>query len=160
MVGESVKQGQVIGTIGKGDGGYSAHLHYQVQSGTNPNGQSVSASFVDIGLPTSPNVYTSLNSNIINLEFNANGGYAKFGTLQNGVGQDIRTGIHWYHAYDPGSLYRGGQVPNNCYVQNWGGGPYANCGIVYDALGGARRAYCVVCVLMLYSALYYTCSAK
>ncbi|MFA5052300.1 MAG: T9SS type A sorting domain-containing protein [Patescibacteria group bacterium] len=93
--------------------------------------------------PPASTFYTSLNSNIPNLEFNANGGYANYGTLQNGVGQDIHTGIHWYHAYDPGNLYRGGQVPNNCYVQNWGGGPYANCGIVYDALGGARRAYTV-----------------
>ena len=54
---------------------------------------------------------------------------------------DTLTGT-WYIAdRDPGS---NSFIPRSTPVlQNWGGGPYANCGIVYDALGGARKAYTV-----------------
>lgn len=74
-------------------------------------------------------------------EFSSNGGATNFGILQSpGSGPD---GIHWYHAYNWENLYRGGNVPNNCYVQNWAGGQYGFCGIVFDLLGGATRAYTV-----------------
>ncbi|MEK7631710.1 MAG: peptidoglycan DD-metalloendopeptidase family protein [Patescibacteria group bacterium] len=132
-VGENVKSGQVIGAIGKGDGNYSAHLHYQVQSGSTPDAQSVSASFADAGVPTFPNTYTSQNSRTIDLEQSAQGG-----AIGNKNGAVV-----WWYGWDAGNRYDGSNCARRCYKQAYTGGTYGSCAIVYDGLGGARKAYTV-----------------
>lgn len=132
-VGEYVNSGQVVGTIGKGDGTYDAHLHYQVQSGTTPDGQSVSAEFVDAGVPTFPNTYTSQNSRTIDLEQSAQG---------SAIGNKSGT-LLWWYGWNAGDRYDGSNCARRCYKQAYSGGSYGSCAIVYDGLGGARKAYTV-----------------
>lgn len=140
---ESVKQGQVVGTLGNADGYYAngAHIHYQRQGGSTPTAASVSSSFDDGGNPVNGSVNESQNTGLFVSEFNTNGGAGAYGTQQNPFG--TYAGVHWHYTYNGSNLYRSNNLPNNCYVQNWAGSTYNTCGIVYDALGGARRAYTV-----------------
>lgn len=150
VYGEEVGAGQVLGVCGTTGNSTAPHIHHQRQQ-TAAEG-SIPFTYEDIGAPTGPPActfnddgnhrHTSLNDGVFEEELARNGGTSEFGNL-GGATPENSTGIHWYHAYDPDDLYRGGNVPNNCYVQNWAGGPYGHCGIVYDALGGARRAYTI-----------------
>lgn len=134
QVGDSVQQGQVVGTIGKGDGTYSAHLHYQVQSGTDPDAQSVTAQFSDVGFPTSPNTYTSQNSNIFDIEEALQGAP---------IGSESGEVVWYPNDWSYQDRYDGTGCARRCYKQAYSGGTFGNCAVVYDALGGARKAYTV-----------------
>lgn len=141
---EAVKQGQVIATLGNADGFYidAAHIHYQRQSGSTPNASSVSSSFDDAGIPVLDDTDESQSTGRFDTEFNSNGGSGPYGNQQNPYG--TYAGVHWHvHPFSSSNLYRTNNLANNCYVQNWSGSTYSTCGIVYDALGGARRAYTV-----------------
>lgn len=64
--GQKVSQGQVVGLLGRT--GYNqdgAHLHYQTQN--TASGASVFSEFEDIGRPLEDQLYTSGNSNVIDL---------------------------------------------------------------------------------------------
>jgi len=76
---------------------------------------------------------------LIETEYNSNGGSSAFGTLYL---QFTTTGTNYVH------FYHGGQVSNttedaDCVIHNFSSGSYGNCGIVFDAYGGAKRAYTV-----------------
>ncbi|MEW5922366.1 MAG: peptidoglycan DD-metalloendopeptidase family protein [Candidatus Zixiibacteriota bacterium] len=135
--GELIQQGQVIGTCGTTGNSTGYHVHFQIQSTL--NGSSIQTSFDDVGVPVEDQQCTSQNSNIIDLEYTANGGSTNFGTVL----QDI----HWYGGYEtwaPDNLYdEEYNTSNTCYIRDYSGGTFSRSGIVYDALGGTRQAYTV-----------------
>jgi len=134
-VSQEVKQGQVIGFIGH-SGGFSSedYLHFELRE----DGKSVQITSID-GIDLCPacdgTIITSANDSILMLEFNANGGSAKFGN-KNGS-------VHWWYGWDESDLYASNGLPRRCYIQDYYGNEWLYCAIVYDPLGGARRAYTV-----------------
>ncbi len=124
-VGEHVRASQIIGLCG-GSGGYSPHIHYQTEDNT---GYSIPSSFTECGVPVTGGDYLSQNSGLFAEAFNRNGGADNLGQPQNS--------IHWYYDYEPQMTYP------TCFVQDYNGGDFGWCGITYDALGGAHRAYVV-----------------
>ena len=148
-VGENVRQGQVLGLMGTTGQSTGVHLHYQHQN--SENGNSSAISFNDIGTPQGCNCsnnlgwneYTSQNSNIINREFNSNGGSGNYGSPVNA--------IHWSNnGWYPNDLYDSHGVSRRGYMRDYAGGNWSVSAIVYDGLGGARRSYTVRC------GFYYT----
>jgi len=121
-VGEHVSASQVIGLCG-GTGGWSPHIHYQTEDSS---GWSIPSSFLECGVPVTGGTYLSQNSQLYCDAFNRNGGADNLGSPLNEV--------HWYYEYTPHM-----SAPS-CYVQDFNGGSYGWCAIVYDSLGGAHRA--------------------
>lgn len=150
--GEVVVQGQVIGLCGTSGNSTGPHIHYQHQEA--PGDLSVPWSFEDIGNPTGPgnccycndgqHRYTSQNSNIINLRrttsLSSRNPYGWTQSPNTVFGSLNINNTGWYHAYDPNNLYTSDGTSKNCYRVVYNNGQAA---IVYDALGGARFAYCV-----------------
>lgn len=134
--GQYVEQSQVIGTCG-GSGGWSPHIHYQVNNGPNVNAQSIHSRFADPstqahgGIPRKGSYYASANSMLVTKAFFRHG-HGRLGGYQNA--------IHWYYPYRRDQLYRWDHTPRNMYIQDYNGGSYGASAIVYDALGGAREA--------------------
>lgn len=124
-VGEHVQASQVVGLLG-GTGGWSPHLHYQTQDA---NWHSIPSSFAECGVPVTGGYYLSQNSQLFTDAFNGLGGADYFG--------EPVSAIHWYYAYEPQT------EELNCYIQDYDGGAFGPCAIVYDSLGGAHRALAV-----------------
>ena len=123
--GERVKASQVVGLCG-GTGGWSPHLHYQTQ---NAQGVSIPSHFEECGVPVTGGTYLSQNSHLFYEAYQRQGGSSYLGEPLND--------IHWYYAYEPQT------EELNCYVQDYDGGAFGPCAIVYDCLGGAHRAVVV-----------------
>ncbi|GEM_PF-1879822 len=120
--GEHVTASQIVGLCG-GSGGWSPHIHYQTEDSS---GWSIPSDFEECGVPVTGGTYVSQNSQLFCDAFNRNGGANNLGSPQNG--------IHWYYEYTPH------MTAPSCYVQDYNGGDYGWCALVYDALGGAHRA--------------------
>jgi hypothetical protein len=141
--GEYVVAGQVLGYCGMSGGTSTGiHLHFEQRE----DGQSVRVSAMDgydfcEAATCRGHVLLSRNTGVLDAEFNSNGESGAYGTRQDQYG--AYAGVHWHYTYDGSNRYRSNNLANNCYVQNWAGSTYNTCGIVYDALGGARRAYTV-----------------
>lgn len=121
--GAGVVAGQVIGLCG-GSGGWSPHLHYQTE---NSNGISIPSVFEECGVPLTGGYYTSQNSQMFCDAFNRYGGADHLGQPQND--------IHWYYEYTP-------QMSEpSCLIQDYNGGDYGWCALVYDATGGAHEVH-------------------
>jgi hypothetical protein len=153
-VGQKVKQGQVIGLLGKtGLNYYGAHFHYQTQDVLS-NGISVPSVFEDIGKPLQDYSYTSKNTNIFDLRESTPHSSNKkvldvFGSRD--------SNIIWHHTLatpiineiiSVSGVDKG--MSKNVYLQNYVGKPCAfdvkqlcDGAVVYDGLGGARSAYIV-----------------
>ncbi len=167
-VGEKVEKGQVVGfcgTTGVTDDQWPSHIHYNTQGTANPATKDMTEVYVDFknylgqtvtdgypdpcdcsSSPPASTFYTSVNSNIIDLRkstaLNDRNPYAVSQSPNQWLGGTAGS-IGWYHAYNPNSLYQSGtNTAVNCYRTVYGGGFYAGA-VVYDALGGARHAYCV-----------------
>ena len=130
--GQYVTQGQVVATNGTSGKSTGPHIHAQFQNSA--SGGAVDESFSDIGDPQSGARVTSSNSFIIDDAVERNGGGSKLGSIQH-TNLFGSSGIHWYHGEDRPD-------GEDVYVQNREGGEYNQpSGMIYDALGGARRAY-------------------
>ncbi len=123
--GEPVRASQVVGWCG-GTGGWSPHLHYQTQ---NAQWHSIPSHFEECGVPVTGGSYLSQNSQLFADAYDRQGGESYLGRPQND--------IHWYYAYEPQT------EELNCYIQDYNGGAFGPCAIVYDSLGGAHRAVVV-----------------
>lgn len=143
---EKVLAGQVLGFCGNtGDvegASCASHPGMHIHVVFRQNGNALMPEPISgyTGMVAGPN-YTSQATGVFDREYDTNGGSNAFGNLDNPSG--TYAGVHWYYAYNSSTLYRANNLANNCYIQNWTGSTYASCGIVYDALGGARRAYTV-----------------
>jgi hypothetical protein len=124
-VGERVTASQTVGLCG-GTGGWIPHLHYQTE---NSSGWSIPSSFLEAGVPVSDGYYLSQNSQLFCDAFNRHGGADNLGSPQNA--------IHWYFEYTPH------MTSPSCYIQDYNGGDYGWCALVYDALGGAHRVHLI-----------------
>ncbi len=122
---EHVQASQVVGLCG-GTGGWSPHLHYQTQDA---NWRSIPSHFEECGVPVTGEYYLSQNSQIFADAYDRQGG-------QDYLGEPLND-IHWYYDYEPQT------EEMNCYVQDYNGGAFGPCAIVYDSLGGAHRAVVV-----------------
>jgi hypothetical protein len=123
---ESVFRGQALGVCG-GTGKkppYSPHIHIGYYVG----GVTQSISYINGQSVTNGNAIQSKNSFM-------------FGSYQNSTG--TYKGIHWWHGWNPNDLYGTQNTARRCYIQDFDGGSWGACAIVYDALGGARKAYTV-----------------
>lgn len=147
QVGQPVVQGQVIGTCG--NTGYSSGPHIHAQWQNAPDHDADSYSLNDVGNPQTGDNVVSGNQYIFDRARSA--GYYDFnpwsyhGDSQlpdTAFGAPNQWGIHLYHDWNSNSLYTRYNNAKNCYVLNYEGGAYDGA-IVYDALGGARRAYIV-----------------
>jgi surface antigen len=65
----------------------------------------------------------------------SNQGQSNYGTMQ--------VSTYWYYAFDPNNPYNSDGTSKSCYVELWSGGPFSNCGVVFDALGCATRAHTI-----------------
>ncbi|MFH1236544.1 MAG: peptidoglycan DD-metalloendopeptidase family protein [Parcubacteria group bacterium] len=141
--GEQVRKGQVLGFCGRSGGTSTGdHLHFELRE----NGRSVVITSMDgynwcDGASCDGHVLESINSNMFDREFTSNGGSAKFGSYLNEEG--TYHGIHWYYGWNANDRFDGYGVPRRCSIQDFIGGSWGRCAIVYDGLGGARRAYTV-----------------
>jgi len=162
-VGEQVLKGQVVGfcgTTGSTDNQWPSHIHYNTQRTSDPAAKDRTEVYVDFmdyrgqvvsdgypipcnctSNPPASTYYTSLNSGVFDREFSAKGGSATFGSYLNE--SHTYKGIHWYYGWDNNDRYDDYGVPQRCYIQDFTGGSWGRCAIVYDGLGGARRAYTV-----------------
>ncbi|MBI4092929.1 MAG: peptidoglycan DD-metalloendopeptidase family protein [Candidatus Kerfeldbacteria bacterium] len=132
---ERVYRGQVVGRLG--NSGYSSGYHTHLQWQSSIHGSSIQASFADVGVPVEDGNYTSQNAGIFDLEYNSMGKDATYGSVLIGIG--------WVTPYDYTNPYYADGRARTCFwqrYQNNSGGWYRS-GIVYDALGGARKAYTV-----------------
>ncbi|MFA6587844.1 MAG: peptidoglycan DD-metalloendopeptidase family protein [Patescibacteria group bacterium] len=141
-VGEYVVQGQVIGMCGTTGNSTGPHIHYQHQTAV--NGSSIPWNFEDIGTPTGPSNcsysddgqhrYTSLNRNIFEVEKVRHG---------SSIGNKVSNVAWWPGNWDSNDRYDANNCARRCYREDYFGTVYGACAIVYDALGGARKAYVV-----------------
>lgn len=125
--GEVIRRSQSIGQMGDTGGNWSSHLHFQVQNGNDSYSDTIPSSFEEVGVPHEGDYYLSQNSQLFADAFDRNGGSDNLGNPIND--------IHWFYDY--------GSTGQNCYVQDFGGGSFGPCAIVYDALGGAHKAYVI-----------------
>ncbi len=159
--GEFVSQGQVLGFcggVGVTETQSSPHIHFQTQRTSNPSIRDYTEVEVHYikdgnelyGYPEPCDCmsgygdkhYVSMNTRVFDAELISSGGSEVFGTRNDEAGD--YHGIHWYfRPYEYSRRYRAGNIPENCYAQAWSGGSYSDCAIVYDALGGGRRAYTI-----------------
>lgn len=145
---EVVKRGQVIGYCGMSGGTSSGtHLHFELRE----DGVSVQITSMDEydwcdNSNCDGHVLTSQNSNVLKIAdtlllMNDRNQYALSEKPKDWLG-GTPGDIGWYHQYNDGDLYESStNTAKNCYRMIRGGGTAG--AIVYDALGGARRAYCV-----------------
>lgn len=147
--GEVVKKGQVVAFCGSSGSG-AVHLHINAQSSSSPTasgsnslecyfnyskgGQSYynkpEGCTCESGAGAQYH-YTSLNHNIFDLAETGNHGSEE-------------GSVHWWPGnWNASDRYDGNNCARRCYIQDYQGGSWNDCAIVYDALGGARKAYTV-----------------
>lgn len=153
--GELVKQGQVVGFCG-GSGGWPVHIHVNAQSSSSPSAlgsYSLPSTFdfihnnvqtsdghpegCDCTVDNGMYRYTSLNDSVFVHEYDAMG--------QGGTYGNVLIGIGWSNGYTYNDHYYPDGRAKICYWKRYekqSGGWYRS-GIVYDALGGARKAYTI-----------------
>ncbi len=139
-VNEPVLQGQVVASLGNADGYYAngAHIHYQRQTGATPNAVSVASTFQEAGNPVDGSVSQSTNDGAFTREFAAMGGQSAFGAVTIDIG--------WTTAFNTNTRYFSSDGrAQTCYWKRYAssGGGWYRSGIIYDALGGARKAYTI-----------------
>jgi hypothetical protein len=145
--GESVNQSCVVGLCGK-TGGTSTgeHLHFEERE----NNQSVRITSMDGYSWCDPScdghVQTSRNTTLLDQAYDRNGGAPKIGNREYDMwdlahARAANPNHPWYNAWNPNSFYFSDKTPKNCIIQHLNGGYYWDSAIVYDGLGGARRAY-------------------
>lgn len=141
--GENVGQGQVVGWCGRSGSVYGSacgdypgtHLHlalYRNGDGVQPEPMSGYTGF-RVGMPAC----VSNNDGAFVREFDGMGGSSTFGNVLIGIG--------WSNGYNYADHYFSDGRAKTCYwkrYENSRNGWYRS-GIVYDALGGARRAYTI-----------------
>ncbi|MCP4565960.1 MAG: peptidoglycan DD-metalloendopeptidase family protein [FCB group bacterium] len=148
--GEPVKKGQKIALVGDVGSPGQYHLHWEIRMPEPDHPDPEYGAYWTSFIQSESNVATAYRDpelfvTTLNID-------SREQTLHNG--QNIlavfgpRNGdIHWYHEYNPGDLYDpAGNTAKNCFIQNYEGvalGHDYNGAVVYDALGGARRAYIV-----------------
>ncbi len=141
--GQEVKKGNRIAKVGNIGSGTSYHLHWEIRipgTGNHP-------------APADPHYWQSTLQNLSNVqtwyrdpeqfvtrldmdyERNAQGA-SNYGTMQNDL-------YWWYDLSQVGYYDQSTHIAKSCYLQRWSGGAFSDCGIVFDALGGARTAYTV-----------------
>jgi murein DD-endopeptidase MepM/ murein hydrolase activator NlpD len=147
-VGQAVRKGNLIarvGAVGATDAdGPHYHLHWEIRGANHP--AATTRSF--FGNSTYPisvlaNVqswYRDPEPFVAGLDITAeylDMGSSNFGSQQNNV--------HWYTTLDGDHPYRTtyNNLAATCYIQNWSGGTFGLCGVVFDPLCGARRAYTI-----------------
>lgn len=142
--GELVEVGQVVGFCGCTPGGQyctGPHLHYgHYIKDANQVFQSQLITSIDGQTVIQGSNATSKNIAPLEREFNAIGA-SNYGTLINR--DNTYQGVRWFFPYNPATLYRSQNFAANCYIQEWHNGVWNESAIVYDALGGARKAYTV-----------------
>lgn len=147
VLGESVNQGCIVGLCGK-TGGTSTgeHLHFEERE----NNQSVRITSMDGYNWCDPScdghVQTSRNTTLFDMAYYRNGGSPKIGNREYVMwdlehARAANPNHPWYNAWNPNDLYRSDKTPKNCVIQHLNGGFWWDSAIVYDGLGGARRAY-------------------
>ena len=143
--GEKVYQGQVIGLCGMSGGASTGeHLHFELRE----NGNSVPVQTMDgysFCNACRGHILPSLNAAVFDRAY-SDFGSAKIGTAEYKMwdidqARSLNPHHPWYSAWNPSDLYRSGGIPRNCYIQHLNGGTFWDSAIVYDALGGARKAY-------------------
>lgn len=148
---EQVVEGQVIGRSGcSGSGCDGSHLHY----GHYVNGVSQLITKIDgqevgyLVYAESYNKYPMEHRRTSSLDNkNPYGWYQSPATVFENNGTTFSSPGWWYNPLDLNNLYDDDGVSQNCYLSvaddNWPAGAHQDAGIVYDALGGARQAFCV-----------------
>ncbi len=134
-VGEPVLRGQVIGALGDANGRWDAHIHHQRQDGSTPDAQSVASSYDDVGVPQYGGTYPSGNDGVLDREESLVG--------SQDLGGRVGATLWWPGTWNAADRYAADNTARRCYRQNYSGGAWGSCAIVYDGLGGARKAYTV-----------------
>lgn len=148
VLGEQVEQGCVVGLCGN-TGGTSTgeHLHFEERE----NNRSVRISSMDSynwcdSQSCDGHVLTSKNVKLLDLAYDRNGGSYWIGNREYQMwdltqARSANPNHPWYNAWNQNDLYRSDKTPKNCVIQHLNGGYWWDSAIVYDGLGGARRAY-------------------